>query len=1014
MFINSFSVSAQNTDYSIVQDCESQSWLVSRSTNSVYAEAFNGVQVNLVEGTFTIPYSGTSEAFSYRKVFSNQLITLSLSLEWDSSLCDDGSAPPSGGNDDCVKGPELIENGNFDSAIPTLSEYDNSTQKRIISDDISDFSSFSPYYNQTDAIGQYGWGGRAMNPEGTFAVANNPKDYHPAFFDYNSSNCNYSYGNMLIINGANNEGKIVNGRGKITSNDQFINYKGKGLVLPLWASNVIYLEAGEAYSFEMSASSVVVRNSAQLNFRLMRNSNSLEQLVENAQAVFDTWELSAPEACNYGLNKYTSSFTATESGWFRLGVFNNELALSGNDFAIDNISLRSCGGNQELPACGVYFKMPNGLVKAIKTESGYTPDNLKGIYVNYSDFELVELGEGLVEIPCSPCDVYYVDNSTDFIYQVRTNEYAEKAYISEKFDLRNTKIGNGDSRIEDAHIALNVTNGNPNIESGSRMYVFQSGNPRNFGYFDMDGVWNHLGQLKNYIPGSIVQATFDPQGRLFVTSTGKNKLYEITNVYDITGPNVIPAVSEYGVIKIANQFGTDYNSAPKIDIQGADIVVDQDGSFYLATHKNASLYAVSGFESYMLGSQVGRTDGSLTGIAAHGNDLIYSAKNNTFLTLIDKNGNNRRNLTMVPALKSAWGDMTSACVDYVESCVDFASNDTETINYSPGTLMKGSGSPINARINSLNSTGIPEFTDGKIDFVSLGANGLGKGIADVNPNIIAEGLTVDNGFIELKLNSKLYNWNKNGLYVGKAASRELLDGGNGLSYADLIVVETSWGKMNTNCGEDMNKNYPERALFYGSVDGENWAYIGYGCRTTFLDIAPALETLGTNYIEYLRIVDFTDANKHSGSADGYDVNGVIYCQENVFQAITGITVAGGIPQLTNARQSADETPLFDWDHFVTTPDVVDIFGNEIIDLNNNISIYPNPSTDFVNIDVRLQTEGSKIDVKVYDVTGRMVYNRQSETVLSDRVNFAGFGPGLYLARVSAGGETKTMKFIITK
>lgn len=918
-------------------------------------------------------------------------------------------------DDDCVAGPELIENGDFNNEIPSLSEYDGNNGSQIVSDDITGFSSFSPYYNQTNAIGQYGWGGRAMNPEGTFAVANNPKDYHPAFFDYNSESCNYSYGNMLIINGANNEGRIVNGRGKITSNNQFVNYGGEeGLAVPLWASNAIFLEAGKSYKFEMSASSVVVRNAAELNFRLMKNSNSLGDLVRSASPVFDTWTLNAPEQCNFGLNKYNSGFVAQETGWFRLGIFNNEEALSGNDFAIDNISLRSCEGNEELPSCGVYFQMPNGLVKAIKTEDGYVADEEKGIYVEYSDFEIIDLGNGMIEIPCSPCDVYYIDNSKDIIYQVRTNEFAGKAYISEKFNLRDTKIGTSNSRIGDAHIALNVTNGRVSIESGSRMYVFQSGNPRHFGYFDMDGVWNYLGKLQNYVPGSIVQATFDQHGRLFVTSTGRDKLYEIANIYDINSSSDTPIVTEYGEIKIANQFGTDYNSAPKINIQGADIVVDQDGSFFLATHKNRSLYSISGFENYMLGSKVNTTDAKLTGIAAHGNDLIYSARGNKFLTLIDKNGGNRRNLEMVPALTSAWGDMTSACVEYVEACVDFASNDAETINYKPGTLMKGSGAPITVRTQSVNATGLPEFTDGRIDFASLGSNGLGKGVAEVTPNIISQGYTIDNGFIELKLNSKLYNWNKNGLYVGSAASRELMNGGNGLSYADLIIVETTWGRMNTNCGEDMNRNYPERALFYGSVDGINWAYIGNGCRTTFLDIAPALEQLGSDYIEYIRIVDFTDANKHSGSADGYDVNGLIYCQENVFQAITGITIEGGMPQLANARQSAETQPVFDWDAFVTTPDVVDSFGDEIIDLANNISIYPNPSTDFVNIDVRLQTEGSEIDVKVYDVTGRLVYDRQAETVLTDRVNFSEFGAGLYLARVSAGGETQTVKFIITK
>ncbi len=940
---------------------------------------------------------------------------------------------------DCnVPGANLIENGDFDEGISILDLKNGEN-------DISQFGSFSPYYDQTRWPGSTPWPaiGREMLPEGTIAIDNNPNAYHPTFdkscmkddanFDHTSVK---SGGNMLIVNGANNTGKVTQGKGIITTNDHLINE-------PLWVSNTFEVEQGKYYTLKLLARSVVASNGASLRFKILNDAPQYTALSVLGEFT-EPMELSKGQLC--GWNAYDDTWVASTSGKVRVAIYNNELALGGNDFAIDDISLTACGGIEGPVPCGIYFKTAAGFTPVIKGDAPgqyvLNPDG--GTYVGEAEFITMsgdvwiegqlypsssDMGQ-LIKVDCSPCDVYYIDNDADQIYLVTPDLQAGKAILTPVFSLRDAR-GHNNRPFGDAHIALNVADADNylGIESGSRLYVFQSGNRREFGYFDTDDKeWHYMGRMNNgdmHIEGGVVQASFDPHGRLFITSTESNELHMVKNVCsdDFNAMEIV----DFGKIKIldpstAYASGTPYDALEdlgNINIQGADIAFDQDGSFYLATHNRKSVYSVSGYENFMFSTLVGQTKPRVTGLAVLSNgrgELIYSARDQRVMTIISKkDGSEIAELDMeLPdgtSFKSAWGDMSSACIEYVPTCTDYAMS---VQNYSAGTLasLNPESEPISVRMQEGKSLDWPEVQDGKIDFVSLGYSGIGANYpapAEPDASAIAAGMVAERGFIELELTSKLYNWNKNGVLVGSGNSREKAFGGDGISKADLIVVETSWGKMNTNCGKDMNRNYPERAMFYGSPNGEDWAYLGYGCRTTFIDIEPALLEKGWEYIKYLRVVDFTDPEKFPNNADGYDVNGVIYCPKNVFQAITGVD---GSTLYANARQAAD-TPVFDWDAFTSTPDVVDMLGNEVVDLDRSINIYPNPSDDFVNIDVTLQSEGA-IQVDVYDATGRLVYSREGETTFSDRVNFAEFGAGLYLARVSAAGETKTMKFIITR
>lgn len=65
-----------------------------------------------------------------------------------------------------------------------------------------------------------------------------------------------------------------------------------------------------------------------------------------------------------------------------------------------------------------------------------------------------------------------------------------------------------------------------------------------------------------------------------------------------------------------------------------------------------------------------------------------------------------------------------------------------------------------------------------------------------------------------------------------------------------------------------------------------------------------------------------------------------------------------------------------------------------IDLANHIKIYPNPATDYLNID----TKGVQIEtITVYDMTGRQVLNTQNLT--SNQLNISTLSKGMYIVHI---------------
>jgi len=181
---------------------------------------------------------------------------------------------------------------------------------------------------------------------------------------------------------------------------------------------------------------------------------------------------------------------------------------------------------------------------------------------------------------------------------------------------------------------------------------------------------------------------------------------------------------------------------------------------------------------------------------------------------------------------------------------------------------------------------------------------------------------------------------------------------------DLKVVETSYG--NPTCAK-----YPEKASFEGSLDGINWIYLGDLCLDGELDIAPA------GVIQYLRITDHSKKTQFNGSADGFDVDGVIVINDCV---------------------SSDPKRLED---DVNTLD--EVFSAEV---------YPNPFSNEIQVQVSL-TSSEMVSLNLVNYLGQHIRSEQvhADGVLNHRMNLSELHPGIYFLNIESNSGKEVIKVV---
>lgn len=107
---------------------------------------------------------------------------------------------------------------------------------------------------------------------------------------------------------------------------------------------------------------------------------------------------------------------------------------------------------------------------------------------------------------------------------------------------------------------------------------------------------------------------------------------------------------------------------------------------------------------------------------------------------------------------------------------------------------------------------------------------------------------------------------------------------------------------------------------------------------------------------------------------------------------------------------------------VSTPFTINVVASGASAVNpsqpgHEVSLYPNPAHDFIQVDVTLET-GAPVAVSLTDLSGRQVAQSLTSDLRSGkhsvRLNTQDLPAGLYLARVTAGSSTSTHKVMIAR
>jgi hypothetical protein len=78
-------------------------------------------------------------------------------------------------------------------------------------------------------------------------------------------------------------------------------------------------------------------------------------------------------------------------------------------------------------------------------------------------------------------------------------------------------------------------------------------------------------------------------------------------------------------------------------------------------------------------------------------------------------------------------------------------------------------------------------------------------------------------------------------------------------------------------------------------------------------------------------------------------------------------------------------------------------------ITNNLSLYPNPSSDLIYIDYKTQSKNAT--VMIYNGKGQMIKQMKLENQNKQVVNISSFASGLYLMVVTDGKNIDTQRFI---
>jgi hypothetical protein len=95
----------------------------------------------------------------------------------------------------------------------------------------------------------------------------------------------------------------------------------------------------------------------------------------------------------------------------------------------------------------------------------------------------------------------------------------------------------------------------------------------------------------------------------------------------------------------------------------------------------------------------------------------------------------------------------------------------------------------------------------------------------------------------------------------------------------------------------------------------------------------------------------------------------------------------------------------------------DVATEEIATLDNaKINVFPNPTTEFITVDLELENVSEIVDVKIIDVNGRVLQDKIFNNIKNDKLTFdvKNLAAGNYFVRVQTEEGTRTKHFTVAK
>jgi subtilisin-like proprotein convertase family protein len=122
--------------------------------------------------------------------------------------------------------------------------------------------------------------------------------------------------------------------------------------------------------------------------------------------------------------------------------------------------------------------------------------------------------------------------------------------------------------------------------------------------------------------------------------------------------------------------------------------------------------------------------------------------------------------------------------------------------------------------------------------------------------------------------------------------------------------------------------------------------------------------------------------------------------------------ANGNWSLTISDNAAQDSGVLNSWYIEVCVNVITPLSNDSFEIDN-LSIYPNPNDGNFNI-VFDNAIGDKVNISVFDISGRSVYVKAFDvsSVFDQNINLNAVSPGMYLVRIVDGNRTVTQKIIV--